>query len=375
MARALELARRGRFTTHPNPSVGCVLVRDGAIVGEGWHRRAGEGHAEVNALADAGARAAGATAYVTLEPCNHHGRTPPCTEALRGAGVERVVAAARDPNPHVAGGGLEALRQAGVQVSEGLLRAASERLNREYFKRARTGLPWVRVKVAMSLDGRTAMASGESRWITGEAARGDAQRWRASAGCVLTGIGTVLADDPSLDVRLTPAALGIEGEVRQPLRVVVDTHLRTPPAARLLGLRGHTLILCAPQALSSPAAATLAGAVEPGGSRVSVHGVGRAGGGLDLRAVLASLAADFEVNEVHVEAGARLTGSLLGADLADVLLCYVATDLLGSEARAMAELPLRALAERKRWTLAESRMLGRDLRLTLTPARRADDGD
>jgi diaminohydroxyphosphoribosylaminopyrimidine deaminase/5-amino-6-(5-phosphoribosylamino)uracil reductase len=229
MARALQLAARGLFTADPNPRVGCVLVRDGQVVGEGWHERAGEPHAEIHALAQAAEQARGATAYVSLEPCSHQGRTPPCSTALIEAGVVRVIAAMEDPNPLVAGSGLAALRQAGIEVGSGLLAAEAAQLNPGFVKRMRSGLPWVRCKLAMSLDGRTAMASGESRWITGEAARRDVQRLRARSSAVLTGIGTVLADDPSMNVRLEDA-----GKLRQPWRVVLDSQLRMPAAARML---------------------------------------------------------------------------------------------------------------------------------------------
>lgn len=238
MARALTLARRGLYSVDPNPRVGCVLVREGAIVGEGWHERAGEAHAEVIALAAAGRQARGATVYVTLEPCCHYGRTPPCTEALLQAGVARVAAAMRDPNPQVAGQGLAILREAGVAVDCGLLEAEARALNPGFIQRMTQGRPFVRLKLAMSLDGRTALASGESQWLTGEAARQDVQRLRARSSVILTGIGTVLADDPGLNVRLPEVS-------RQPLRVILDSDLRTPPTARTLQLPGSVLIFTA----------------------------------------------------------------------------------------------------------------------------------
>ncbi|HPY41190.1 MAG TPA: bifunctional diaminohydroxyphosphoribosylaminopyrimidine deaminase/5-amino-6-(5-phosphoribosylamino)uracil reductase RibD, partial [Thiolinea sp.] len=242
MARALQLARHGLYTTHPNPRVGCVLVRDGQIVGEGWHERAGQAHAEVYALRAAQDRAQGATAYVSLEPCAHYGRTPPCAEALVQAGVAKVIAAMVDPNPLVAGKGLARLTAAGIETASGLLAAEACALNPGFVSAMERKRPWVRIKMAMSLDGRTAMASGESVWITGEAARRDVQFWRAQAGAILTGIDTVLMDQPQLNVRLTAADLGIAGEVRQPVRVVLDSNLRFPPDTSLLKSAGKVLI-------------------------------------------------------------------------------------------------------------------------------------
>jgi diaminohydroxyphosphoribosylaminopyrimidine deaminase/5-amino-6-(5-phosphoribosylamino)uracil reductase len=241
MQRALELAARGLASTHPNPRVGCVIARSGRIVGEGWHARAGEAHAEVMALATAGSEAAGATVYVTLEPCNHQARTPPCVDALLAARVARVVYAVADPNPRVAGRGAARLEVAGVNVAAGLMAAEATELNAGFFKRMRTGRPWVRVKLAMSLDGRTALASGASRWVSGEAARADVQQWRARSAAIMTGVGTVLADDPRLDVRLAEVA----EEPPRPLRVVLDSTLRTPPAARLFTVPGEVLIITA----------------------------------------------------------------------------------------------------------------------------------
>lgn len=356
MEHALRLARRGLYSADPNPRVGCVIAAGGEVVGEGWHAVTGEAHAEVVALREAGERARGATAYVTLEPCNHEGRTGPCTQALREAGIARVVAAVADPNPQVRGGGLQALAQAGLETCSGVLAEQAQALNRGFFKRAATGLPWVRLKIAASLDGRTAMASGESRWITGPAARDDVQHWRARSSCILTGSGTVLADDPSLNVRLDAAESGTGAAPRQPLRVVLDSRLRTPPTARLLGLDGDVLLLCNSQH-ADPQRYTQAS--------VSVRAVETDGESLDLRAVLALLAADYQANEVHVEAGAVLSGALLGTDLVDELLCYLSTDLLGSDARPFAVLPLQSMAQRKRWRLHELRRLGDDLRLRL----------
>lgn len=362
MARALELARRGLYTTQPNPRVGAVIVRDGQVVGEGWHRRAGGPHAEIEALRMAGERARGATVYVTLEPCCHHGRTPPCSEALIGAGVARVVAAMQDPNPRVAGQGLAALAAAGIDTRVGVLEAEARGLNPGFVMRMTQGRPWVRVKLAMSLDGRTALASGESRWITGEAARADVQRLRARSGAVLTGIGTLLADDPSLNLRLSAAELDIEGEPIQPLRVVLDTALQTPAAARLLSLPGAVLIFTA-----APADAHRRAALEAVGAQVVE--VPAIPGGLDLRAVLAELARR-EVNEVQVEAGAILAGALVAGGLADELVVYLAPHLLGSEARGLLLLAgLERMQDRIGLAIQDIRAVGGDWRITATPER------
>ena len=350
MARALTLARRGLTSTDPNPRVGCVLVKDGTLVGEGWHERAGEAHAEVIALDAAGARARGATAYVTLEPCCHYGRTPPCTDALLSAGVIRVVAAMADPNPQVAGRGLDLLRAAGVVVECGLLETEARALNPGFIQRMTTGRPWVRVKLAMSLDGRTALASGESQWLTGEAARQDVQRLRARASAILTGIGTVLADDPSLNVRLPEAE-------RQPLRVILDTELRTPPTARTLRLPGSVLIFTA---VADPAAQ------EPlRAAGVDIVVAPCAGQGLDLYAVMAELARR-ECNELHVECGPTLAGSLLQVELVDELIIYMAPLLLGDKARGLFQLPeLTRMQDRHELEILDTRAVGRDWRLWL----------
>lgn len=351
MARALELAERGLTTTQPNPRVGCVIARDGCIVGEGWHERAGEAHAEVMALGAAGSAAAGASAYVTLEPCSHFGRTPPCAEALIRAGIARVVFALLDPNPAVGGAGASRLSHAGIAVQSGLLGQQAEELNSGYLSRMRRGRPWVRVKLAMSLDGRTALANGVSRWITGQAARDDVQQWRARSCVVLTGVGTVLADDPRLDVRLAAGA-------RQPLRVVLDSRLRTPPAARVLRSPGAALLFTA---IDDPARRS---ALEMQGARIErlSHSP------LELARVLARLG-ELEMNEVLVEAGPTLAGAFVRAALADELLLYVAPLLLGPQARALVELPeLLDLDSARRFTMRDTRVLGADLRLRLRAA-------
>jgi diaminohydroxyphosphoribosylaminopyrimidine deaminase/5-amino-6-(5-phosphoribosylamino)uracil reductase len=359
MSRALRLARRGLYTADPNPRVGCVIVRDGVIVGEGWHRRAGEPHAEVHALRAAGAAAHGATVYVTLEPCAHHGRTPPCVDALIDAGVARVVAALPDPNPRVSGGGLQRLRDAGVVTASGLLAEPAAALNPGFLKRMREGLPWLRVKLAASLDGRTAMASGESRWITGDDARRDVHRWRARSGAVLTGIGTVLADDPRLDAR------DVEGEVLQPRRYVLDTDLRLPESARLVTDGCGVTVFCRrPDPEPQRRLEALGVRVWP----LDADAAGRP----PLHGVLTALAAD-EVNEVLVEAGPTLAGALLQAGLVDELLIYQAPHLMGDGGRPLLALPgLERMDRRRPLRLQDLRRFGDDLRLTFVPLKTAE---
>ncbi len=363
MARALQLAQLGLYTTDPNPRVGCVLVRDGELIGEGWHRRAGGPHAERHALAAAGERARGATAYVTLEPCAHHGRTPPCADALVEAGVARVVAAMTDPNPLVGGKGLRRLEEAGIDVEVGVLEVQARALNPGFIKRMTSGLPWVRCKLAMSLDGRTAMASGESQWITEQEARRDVQRLRARSSAILTGVLTVLADDPSLNVRLDPAQLsGVDdGQgVRQPVRVILDSSLRTPPGARMLKLPGQTVVLSADDHREHAAA------LEAAGARVVV--LPKDGGGrVDLRSALEFLAGE-EINEVLIEAGPTLSGAALAAGLVDELVVYVAPHLMGDGARGLLSLPgLARMRDRVPLEIRDLRLVGRDIRITASP--------
>ena len=349
MAQALRLAERGLYTTSPNPRVGCVLVREGAVVGEGWHARAGEPHAEVLALRAAGEAARGASAYVTLEPCSHDGRTPPCVNALIAAGIARVVAAVQDPNPQVAGQGIAKLRAASIEVECGLMEAAARELNIGFFSRMTRGTPWLRSKIAMSLDGRTALANGASQWITGEDARRDVQHWRARSCAVLTGIGTVLADDPQLNVR------DIETS-HQPLRVVLDSQLRLPLTARVL-LGGNVAVYTATQDAEKIAA------LEKTGARVIV--LPDANGRVDLNAVLRDLAARG-CNEVLVEAGSALNGALLQAGLVDELLLYLAPQLLGDAARGMAQLgEFSRLDQRVNLKWHDVRQIGNDLRITV----------
>lgn len=347
MARALALAERGLQTTTPNPRVGCVLVRDGRIVGEGWHERAGEPHAEVHALRAAGERACGATAYVTLEPCSHHGRTPPCADALIAAGVARVVAALDDPNPQVAGRGLERLRAAGITTASGLLAEQARELNIGFISRMTRDRPWLRLKTAATLDGKTALNNGVSQWITGEAARRDGHHWRARACAVLTGIGTVRTDDPQLSVRAVPCT-------RQPLRVLVDARLEVPLSARILD-GGNCLIATATD--NRDKAAQLA---ERGAELICLPD---ARGKVDLPALLTELGRRG-INEVHAEAGCGLNGSLLREGCVDELLMYFAPMLAGDAAQGLFRLPeLTALDEAVRLKVIDLRTIGNDLRV------------
>lgn len=350
MAEALRLAERGRYTTRPNPVVGSVIAQGERVVGRGWHQRVGGPHAEIFALREAGERARGATAYVTLEPCAHHGRTPPCALALIEAGVTRVVAAMRDPFPQVNGGGFDLLRAAGVQVHDGLMSAPARELNLGFLSRIERGRPWLRLKYGMSLDGHTAMADGTSKWITGPAARADVQRWRARAGAILTGAGTVLADDPSLTVRLDePEAFA------PPLRVVLDARLRTLARAKVREGDAPTLYLHGEDVV----APTLADA--------QFAAVPMRDGRLDLAAVLALLAGR-DINEIQVEAGAALGGALMREGLADELLLYQAPILLGDATRPLlAGLGITHMSQALRMTPVDIRQVGADLRLLFRP--------
>jgi diaminohydroxyphosphoribosylaminopyrimidine deaminase/5-amino-6-(5-phosphoribosylamino)uracil reductase len=354
MAEALALAENGVYDTKPNPSVGCVLVRGGRILARGWTAPAGGPHAERVALTAAGAEARGATAYVTLEPCCHQGRTGPCTRALIEAGVARVVFAGHDPNPRVNGAGARELAAAGIRVEGGVLEHEAEPLNRGFFARMRRGRPWVRCKIAASLDGRTALANGGSQWITGREARADVHRWRARAGAVVTGSGTVLRDDPALDARRVDAGIDPNLGIVQPLRVILDSRLRTPPSARTLSLAGDVLIF------TTHVDDEAAGVLQRTGARVE-----RVGGGehCDLDAVLARLA-ELEVNDVWLEAGARLDGAFLRAGLIDELILYMAPRLLGDGARGMFAVPeLTALTDGWQLSFDEVRGIGADLRI------------
>ncbi|MGB1406934.1 bifunctional diaminohydroxyphosphoribosylaminopyrimidine deaminase/5-amino-6-(5-phosphoribosylamino)uracil reductase RibD [Alloalcanivorax venustensis] len=379
MARALELARRALYTTDPNPRVGCVLAHDGLIIAEGFHARAGEPHAERNALATAGEHARGATAYVTLEPCSHTGRTGPCADALIEAGVARVVAAMEDPNPQVAGTGLQRLRDAGIQVDTGLQEADARALNPGFVLRMSQGRPLIRIKAAASLDGRTAMASGESQWITGPEAREDVQRLRARSSAIVTGIGTVLADRPSYTVRPEQWRHGeyADGPVRAPLRVILDPALRTPVDSPVVTADGPCLIAhaddpgAAPddrrralehagaELLALPRARAASDPAEPGAAARAERR------GLDLHALIAELTRR-ECNEVLVECGATLAGAFVREALFDELIVYLAPTLLGADARGLLDLPFERMDQQIRLQWSDLRRVGDDLRLTLT---------
>lgn len=347
MARALQLAEQGLYSTTPNPRVGCVIVNDGLVVGEGWHRRAGEAHAEVHALRAAAGKARGATAYVTLEPCSHYGRTPPCADALIAAGVTRVVAAMQDPNPAVSGNGLARLRASGVAVGCGLLASAAEELNIGFVSRMTRGRPWVRMKLATSLDGKTALENGASQWITGAAARQDGHRWRARACAILSGIGTVLADNPQLNVRDVETS-------RQPLKVVIDSRLELPLDARLLAT-GEVLLVTVSADLEK------ANALRERG--VEILNLPNASGNVDLPELMQELGRRG-INELHVEGGYRLSGALVAAGLVDELLLYQAPCLIGDAARGMLDMPsLLSLENKQQLTIRDVRMVGSDLRV------------
>ena len=351
MARALRLAAEGLYTAHPNPRVGCVIAKGEKVLGEGFHARTGGPHAEAKALAVAGTAAAGATAYVTLEPCCHQGRTPPCTEALIKAGIARVVIGAGDPNPAVDGGGLARLKAAGLEVQAKVLAEECAALNAGFNSRMQRRRPLVRIKQALSLDGRTALANGMSEWISGPASRADVQRWRARSSAILTGIGTVLADDPSLNVR--DPAIDITA---QPVRIIVDSQLQTPPDAKLLGLAGETRVIAATEDDARCRALTEAGAI--------VEYLPNTGGRVDLKALLARLA-ELEVNELLVEAGPVLNGALVEAGLVDELLVYQAAHVLGNDARGAFAFPeLQRMNDRYAFRLCDVRRTGEDLRLS-----------
>ena len=351
MARALQLAERGLWTTSPNPRVGCVLVRDGRVVGEGWHEKAGEPHAEVHALRATGEQARGATAYVTLEPCSHHGRTPPCAEALIAAGVARVVAAMTDPNPLVAGQGLAMLQAAGIETASGLLENEARELNIGFVSRMTRGRPWLRLKTAASLDGKTALNNGVSQWITGPDARRDGHAWRARACAILTGIGTVRDDDPQLLVRDVETT-------RQPLRVVVDSRLETPLTARIL--QGGPVLIAG--AVDNAEKAAL---LRSTGAEVLI--LPNAAGKVELKALLEALA-QRGINEVHAEAGFKLNGSLLREGLVDELLLYLAPCLIGHEASGLFNLPALTTLDGKRpLQVRDLRQVGADIRVIARP--------
>jgi len=358
------LAERGLWSTDPNPRVGCVLVRDGEIVGEGWHQAAGEPHAEIHALQMAKEKAAGATCYVTLEPCCHYGRTPPCTDALIKAAVGRVVVAITDPNPLVSSKGIEQLLKAGITVDTGVLSHEAEQLNPGFLMRMRENRPYIRCKLAMSLDGRTAMASGESQWITSTEARSDVQCLRARSSAIMTGAGTVLADDPRLSVRVDELPCQLQPDkqvtIKQPLRVIIDTHLSMPVDARMLSLPGQTVIFTASNS------ETLKSMLEKAGAHViSVPSRDQA---VDLQAVCQRLAEEYEVNEVHMETGATLSGAMLRAGLIDEVVIYMAPILMGNKARGLFNLPdIERLNQHIPLDIVEIRAVGNDWRITAHP--------
>ncbi|GAC1503760.1 MAG: bifunctional diaminohydroxyphosphoribosylaminopyrimidine deaminase/5-amino-6-(5-phosphoribosylamino)uracil reductase RibD [Steroidobacteraceae bacterium] len=349
VARALALAARGLYTTDPNPRVGCVVVRDGRVWGEAWHERAGEPHAEVLALRAAGPQARRATVYVTLEPCNHSGRTPPCADALIAAGVARVVCCSIDPNPRVAGSGIERLKSAGIAVTAGVLTAEARELNVGFFSRFERGRPFIRLKLAMSLDARTAPASGGQRWISGEAARADVQVWRARSSAILTGAGTVRSDDPRLDVRLAYGTW-----VRQPLRVLLDPMLTCPTSANIFRADGALVFAAADATVRSQDCAR-------------VERVPRAAGGLDLHAVIRRLT-ELEVNELLIECGPRLAGAFILSKLVDELVLYIAPALLGADAAPLMQVSGKWTAgSLPAFHFKDVQRIGMDLRLILQP--------
>ncbi|OOY45001.1 riboflavin biosynthesis protein RibD [Solemya velum gill symbiont] len=359
MSRALKLARLGLYTTDPNPLVGCVIVKDDALVAEGWHQKAGDPHAEKIALAAAGEEARGATLYVTLEPCCHHGKTPPCSDVVIKAGVARVVIAMQDPNPLVAGKGVSQLQDAGIEVECGVLEQQARELNPGFVSRMERGRPWVRCKLAMSVDGRTAMANGESKWITSDASRKDVHRLRARSSAVVTGIGTLLADDPSLNVRLNDEELSgvtLDAPLTLPLRVIMDADLRTPPDARVLQLEGDTLIVTA--STDSERSRALADT----GTELLV--IDRESGHLDWQHLLRELT-EQQINDVLIEAGATIAGSALRAGIIDELVLYMAPHLMGDDARGLVHLPgLDTMEQRIELQLTDLRQLGNDMRMT-----------
>lgn len=408
MCKALALARRGLYTAHPNPRVGCVIARDGRVVGEGFHRETGGDHAEIAALREAGGAARGATAYLTLEPCAHHGRTPPCSEALARAGIARVVAAMEDPNPRVSGAGLAALRDAGIDAETGLFADEARRLNRGFISRMTRRRPWVRIKSAISLDGRIALASGDSTWISGEASRRDVQFWRAQSGALLTGSGTVLHDNPRLTVRLSAEDLGVSGEVRQPMRVVVDGAMQTSPSAQIYA-PGTVVAFCSganggnaggsgkgdgsangdsatgsgadggANADNAPGDSTRAPATAANSAKqaeftargvemLAFNGARR----VPLAALLETLAGRFEINEVQVESGAGLGGALIEAGLCDELLLYLAPHLLGDSGRGLAQFGdiIESMDRRREFQYQDIRMTGNDIRILARPCPR-----
>jgi diaminohydroxyphosphoribosylaminopyrimidine deaminase/5-amino-6-(5-phosphoribosylamino)uracil reductase len=368
MQLAIRLAKKGLYTTQPNPAVGCVIVKDGEIIGEGWHRMAGEAHAEINALKQAGSSAKGAAVFVTLEPCSHTGKTPPCADALIKAGVKEVIVAMTDPNPLVAGQGLKKLNDAGIKTQSGLLETQARALNPGFIKRMESGRPFVRVKMAMSLDGRTAMASGESQWISGEASRNDVQRLRAESSAILTGIETVLADDPSMNVRLTAEQLGIvadsvqagsaqaeSAQVRQPKRIVLDSQFRMPSQAKIFSLEGQCIVY------------TTVNVDNRKDYPFIIETCDSQDGKIDLHWLMKDLA-DKEVNLLHIEAGSVLCGALLQNALVDEIVVYMAPHIMGDSAKGLFNLPgLEKMKDRISLQIKDVRAIGIDVRIIAQP--------
>lgn len=370
MSQAIELAREGLYTTHPNPRVGCVIVKKDQVIGQGFHFRAGEPHAEVHALRDAGDEAVGATAYVTLEPCSHFGRTPPCCDALIASGVSRVVAAMKDPNPEVAGKGLQRIQDAGISVVSGILEEEARELNPGFLKRMETGMPYVRIKQAMSLDGRTAMDSGESQWITGPQARSDVQRLRAMSDAIITGVDSIIHDDSSLTLRADE--LGLQADLaeqvikHQPLRVVLDSQLRIPEHAKILSLPGETILVCSDRSDQTKVASLKAKGVTVWQQTQLSNGQ------IDLSLLLLQLAKQRSINEVLVEAGAQLSASFIktcseGERLVDECWTYIAPKIMGSTARPLVTLPLDTMSQAVPLAFEEVSPMGEDLRIISKP--------
>ena len=359
MQHAIRLAKKGLYTTDPNPSVGCVIVKNDEIVGEGWHQRAGEAHAEINALTQAGDKARDATVFVTLEPCSHTGKTPPCADALVEAGVKKVIVAMKDPNPLVAGSGLIKLHHAGIETEDGLLETQARALNPGFIKRMEAGRPFVRVKLAMSLDGRTAMASGESQWISGAASRADVQRLRAESSAIVTGIDTLLADDPSMNVRETDGQVfsGSNGELRQPVRIVLDSQFRMPADAKIAALAGECIVY------------TTVNVDNKSSYPFIIETCDTQDGKIDLPFLMKDLAKK-EINLLHVEAGSVLCGALLKNDLVDEIIIYMAPHIMGDDAKGLFHLPeLVHMKDRISLSIKDVRSVGNDIRITAQPER------
>ena len=364
MQHAIRLAKKGSATTDPNPNVGCVIVKNGEIIGEGWHQYAGEAHAEINALKQAGEKAKDATVYVTLEPCSHKGKTPPCAEALINARVKKVIAAMADPNPLVAGSGLKKLQAVGIETESGLLESQARELNPGFIKRMETGRPFVRVKLAMSLDGRTAMASGESKWISSDASRNDVQRLRAESSAILTGIETVLADDPAMNVRLSAEQLNADSKsktIRQPKRIVLDSQFRMPAQAKIFSLIENG---------SSGGECIVYTTVNVDNSTdypFTIETIGTQNGQIDLHVLMDDLA-NKEINLLHVEAGSVLCGALLKNDLVDEIIIYMAPHIMGDNAKGLFHLPeLKQMKDRISLEIKDVRSIGNDIRITAQP--------